>query len=55
MSRRFCRRTLGVLAIASCVPLAAGAQVQATPEEFARRQVPRAASSSCAPASTQKL
>jgi tetratricopeptide (TPR) repeat protein len=38
MSRRFWRRTLGVLAIAWCVPLVGGAQVQATPEEFARRQ-----------------
>ena len=38
MSHRFWRRTLGVLAIAWCVPLVGGAQVQATPEEFARRQ-----------------
>ena len=38
MSRRSCRRTLGVLVIALCVPVMAGGQAPTTPEEFARRQ-----------------
>ena len=33
-----CGRTLGILVIASCVPVMAGAQAPASPEEFARRQ-----------------
>ena len=33
-----CGRTLGILVIASCVPVMAGAQAPTSPEEFARRQ-----------------
>jgi TolA-binding protein len=38
MRRSSCRRPLGVLVIALCVPAIAGGQAPTTPEEFARRQ-----------------
>ena len=38
MSGSFCRRTLGLLVMVSCVPVTASAQAPATPDEFARRQ-----------------